>query len=177
MGKSSFVLKQPGGKLAGYLMLSKGNVHVRVTCACSEGAQLVLTCRKQEVMRKTIERKGSEQVFLDEGKVIDGCYGVEGKTLLFTTDEAAREAFMLSVAAEQAKKKTENGREMKERPRLDVQKAAEEGQLAGEDVKIEKLKEPERPDQEKQYKRAERRWPPPACMPNASYSGGRWRGE
>mgnify|MGYP004533057533 FL=1 len=144
----SYVLKTKSGAACGYIMARDEKLRIRLN---ADGTDMQLTVLyEDEEQTFSCNADGLEIEKPGRRKKLLGAYGTAGEQLAADTGEAARKAFEI--------RKTEAKREQKIH-RLHTAQPVQEN-----------------PEQETQKtKTAERRWPPPPCMPGAKYAKGSWR--
>lgn len=145
----SYVLKEKNGAVRGYVMARNGRVRVRLPVG--EGTARVFLLYDDG--SRSFERKldGTETEHAKEGRLLGAYVCAEGK-LLMETGEAARSAF------EQAQRRILPARTTRKEERR--RETENQREWKRESIKTET---------------AERRWPPPPCMPGAKYVNGAWR--
>jgi len=152
----SFVLKDADGRLAGYLMQGMDQIRCRMNSAGKAG-EILLFDEGSACTRYPLD--GSvEQSWRDGGRKIVGAVAViEGRAAADSGAEARR---MYERLQRREKRTTEPacaGR-AEEAPKRET--APEKPAYSGAACSL-----------------PQRRWPPPACMPDAEYRGGQWTQE
>lgn len=159
---SGFVLRDRGGRTAGYVMQGMGVVRCRAS-QLAQPAQLVLL-RAGEAEERLMPAGGQEQTWTDGGGALTGAYIAADGEMLLDTGEAARQAFERArrKAAGMAKARQAAGAAGKST--TEQQEAAQpSGDAAGQRAAPQTRCLPQR------------RWPPPPCWPEARYLDGRWQ--
>lgn len=179
MGKS-FVMKRPDGSLAGYLMQeSDGRTCFRAHALPEEGASLTLVFRNGAQASRAVSGEREAAWTERSGDVEAAFVAKEGK-LLMSTGERGRKAYEAALEHDEARRRAAKRREQD----TAAGKPADMQEKASDEAPE---KEPERAKpalcEEKSVPQTvpnvhvlpERRWPPPPCMPGASYEEGRWQ--
>ena len=161
MGKS-FVFKDRSGGSAGYMMLGLSGLTVRFSLL--EEAKLTVFDAQGQVKEFSLQAQTGEQVFPFAGEEAAGAYISAGTRLLGTAGQGADAMFeqkrmFQRQAGRKRKAVQETDRREPEKQKAAVQKEA------GNDAK------PSLPV----HTWPQRRWPPPACMPEAHYELGVWK--
>lgn len=142
----SYVLKKPNGLMCGYIMARGKKLCIRLS-------------ENREDMRLTVLYEDGEQTF-DGGfgtwetekackeKKLLGAYGVVDGRMVMNTGETAQKAFE------------------KKRTTTDYEKRGPISQF------VDRTKN--RDERQAKEMAAERRWPPPPCMPGSKYQKGIW---
>ena len=151
--KESYVLKRRNGEARGYVMARNGEVRVRLPNEEGTAKIAVIYADQTQMLEGMLD--GLERTYPAAGSRLMGAYVCSGGRLLMDTGEAARRAFERAEEACQPAQRPEG-----------------EGQDArGEDARA----HTRRQNEENVIEAAERRWPPPPCMPGARYVNGAWR--
>lgn len=151
--KESYVLKRRNGEARGYVMARDGEVRVRLPNEEGTAKIAVIYADQTQMLEGMLD--GLERTYPAAGSRLMGAYVCSGGRLLMDTGEAARRAFERAEEACQPAQRPEG-----------------EGQDArGEDARA----HTRRQNEENTIEAAERRWPPPPCMPGARYVNGAWR--
>lgn len=176
----SFVLRDRGGRPAGYVMQGMGVVRCRAGALAQPG-QLVLL-RAGETECRPMPADGQEQVWPDRGGALMGAYIASDGALLLDTGEAARQAFerarcrtpdaktMLTSMTAQAEMGTADQPKETARP---SQERAQESKEASVTSKEAAVTSKEAMPQRRSL--PQRRWPPPPCWQEARYIDGQWQ--
>ena len=151
--KESYVLKRRNGEARGYIMARDGEVRVRLPNEEGTAKIAVIYADQTEMLEGMLD--GLERAYPAAGSRLMGAYVCSGGRLLMDTGEAARRAFERAEEARQSAQRSE-------RERKDAR---------GEDAKTHARRQTEGDT----IGTAERRWPPPPCMPGARYVNGAWR--
>ena len=151
--KESYVLKRRNGEACGYVMARDKEVRVRLPNENGTAKMAVIYADQTQTLEGMLD--GMERAYPAAGSRLLGAYVCSGGRLLMDTGEAARRAFERAEEACQPAQRPEG-----------------EGQDAcGEDARA----HTRRQNEENTIEAAERRWPPPPCMPGARYVNGAWR--
>ena len=151
--KESYVLKRRNGEARGYVMARDGEVRVRLPNEEGTAKIAVIYADQTQMLEGMLD--GLERTYPAAGSRLMGAYVCSGGRLLMDTGEAARRAFERAEEACQPAQRPEG-----------------EGQDAcGEDARA----HTRRQNEENTIEAAERRWPPPPCMPGARYVNGAWK--
>lgn len=151
--KESYVLKRRNGEARGYVMARDGEVRVRLPNEEGTAKIAVIYADQTQMLEGMLD--GLERTYPAAGSRLMGAYVCSGGRLLMDTGEAARRAFERAEEACQPAQRPEG-----------------EGQDAcGEDAETHARRQTEGDT----IGAAERRWPPPPCMPGARYVNGAWR--
>ena len=151
--KESYVLKRRNGEARGYVMARDGEVRVRLPNEEGTAKIAVIYADQTQMLEGMLD--GLERAYPAAGSRLMGAYVCSGGRLLMDTGEAARRAFERAEEAYQPAQRPEG-----------------EGQDAhGEDARA----HARRQNEENAIEAAERRWPPPPCMPGARYVNGAWK--
>lgn len=151
--KESYVLKRRNGEACGYVMARDKEVRVRLPNEKGTAKMAVIYADQTQTLEGILD--GLERTYPAAGSRLLGAYVCSGGRLLMDTGEAARRAFERAEEARQSVQRS--GRERK-----DVQ---------GEDAETHARRQTEGDT----IGTAERRWPPPPCMPGAMYVNGAWK--
>lgn len=150
--KESYVLKRRNGEACGYVMARDKEVRVRLPNEKGTAKMAVIYADQTQTIEGKLD--GMERTYSATGSRLLGAYVCSGGRLLMDTGEAARRAF-----------------ERAEEARQSAQRPEGEGKDAhGEDARTHAGHQGEGDTIEA----AERRWPPPPCMPGARYVNGAW---
>lgn len=182
MGRS-FVLRQPGGAMAGYLVTSRETLKLRASGIPAAGGELTLMDAQGVQSRRPLQSTQQEQTLGGTGGEIAAAYALGGGRVIFATDGQALRA---AARALEERRRTQ-AEESAARRASPVREAAHEQTAgAGRHSGGRPAQEMEPSDEERaaQTLRAEsrrreellaqRRWPPPPCLTGARYAGGRW---
>lgn len=145
----SFLLKDNGRRVEGYLQVRSDEIRCRVESELS--AVLILLGMKERKWRFELQAGGREQCFPAVQGEISGAVVMQEGAVWLATDDIARCRFS-KHAVEPERKKEEEAECRKE------------------------TAEPSKPADEMQKSAAwpQRRWPPPPCCPQAMYQRGLW---
>ena len=146
--KESYVLKRRNGEARGYVMARDGEVRVRLPNEEGTAKIAVIYADQTQTLEGMLD--GLERTYPAAGSRLMGAYVCSGGRLLMDTGEAARRAFERAEEACQSAQRPEG-----------------EGKDAGTHARCQ--------TEENAIEAAERRWPPPPCMPGARYVNGAWR--
>ena len=182
MGRS-FVLRRPGGALAGYLMTNRASLQLRASGIPAAGGELTLMDAQGAQSRRPLQSTHQEQTLGGTGGEIAAAYALGGGRVIFATDAQAMRAAERALEerrrtqAEESPVRTAQpaGEAVRERTSCAGQNSGEHpAQSAG-------IREKERAAEALSAERrrreellAQRRWPPPPCLTRARYEGGRW---
>ena len=152
----SFVLKDADGRLSGYLMQGMDQIRCRMNSAGKAG-EILLFDEGGACTRHPLDSSG-EQSWRDGGRKIVGAVAViEGRTAADSGAEA---------------------RQMYERLQRREKRIAAPARAGGTQDAPKRETAPEKPKHSgAACSLPQRRWPPPACMPDAEYRGGQWTQE
>ena len=161
MGKS-FVFKDLSGRTAGYMMMGLSGLTVRFSL--SDEAKLTVFDEKGRAKKFPLRAQEGEQVFPYAGGEAAGAYVSAGERLLGIAGQGAEAMFeqerMLQRQAERKKKAgQETVRSEPEQKKITTQEAPAKNAKPVQQVHV----------------WPQRRWPPPACMPEACYELGIWK--
>lgn len=149
--KESYVLKRRNGEACGYVMAMDKEVRVRLPNEKGTAKMAVIYADQTQTLEGMLD--GLERTYPVAGSRLLGAYVCSDGRLLMDTGEAARRAF----------ERAEEARQFAQRP--------ERKDARGEDVQTHARRQTE----ENTIEAAERRWPPPPCMPGARYVNGAWK--
>ena len=182
MGRS-FVLRQPGGALAGYMMANRDALQLRASGIPAAGAELTLIDAKGVQSRRRLRPTDQEQTLDGTGGEIAAAYAIGGGRVILATDAQTLRTAERELAGRMRTPAEEAGKQRAHHGRGDApgrtafsdqhsgeQAAQESGACAEERIDGAPREERARPDGEP----AQRRWPPPPCLMGARYEGGRW---
>lgn len=146
--KESYVLKRRSGEACGYVMARDKEVRVRLPNEKGTAKMAVIYADQTQTLEGMLD--GMERTYPATGSRLLGAYVCSGGRLLMDTGEAARRAFERAEEARQSAQRPEGERK-------DARTHAGH-QAEGDTIGA-----------------AERRWPPPPCMPGARYVNGAWK--
>ena len=146
--KESYVLKRRNGEACGYVMARDKEVRVRLPNEKGTAKMAVIYADQTQTLEGRLD--GMERTYPAAGSRLLGAYVCSGGRLLMDTGEAARRAFERAEEARQSAQRPEGERK-------DARTHAGH-QAEGDTIGA-----------------AERRWPPPPCMPGARYVNGAWK--
>ena len=146
--KESYVLKRRNGEACGYVMARNKEVRVRLPNEKGTAKMAVIYADQTQTLEGMLD--GMERTYPATGSRLLGAYVCSGGRLLMDTGEAARRAFERAEEARQSAQRPEGERK-------DARTHAGH-QAEGDTIGA-----------------AERRWPPPPCMPGARYVNGAWK--
>ncbi len=146
--KESYVLKRRNGEACGYVMARDKEVRVRLPNEKGTAKMAVIYADQTQTLEGMLD--GMERTYPATGSRLLGAYVCSGGRLLMDTGEAARRAFERAEEARQSAQRPEGERK-------DARTHAGH-QAEGDTIGA-----------------AERRWPPPPCMPGARYVNGAWK--
>ena len=151
--RESYVLKRRNGEICGYIMARNGQLCVRLPD--DKGMAQITAVYADE--GRTFEGKldGSENTYAGSGERLLGAYVCSDGKLLMDTGEAARSAFERAERRKTSVQKPQSA--LKRNAREEMEQAREQREI-----------------REDKTEAAERRWPPPPCMPGAEYVNGAW---
>ena len=150
--KESYVLKRRNGEARGYVMARDGEVRVRLPNEEGTAKIAVIYADQTQMLEGMLD--GLERTYPAAGSRLMGAYVCSGGRLLMDTGEAARRTFERAEEACQSAQRPEGERE----------------DARGEDARTHTRRQTEGDTIEA----AERRWPPPPCMPGSKYQKGIW---
>lgn len=175
MGRS-FVLRQPGGALAGYMIANRDALQLRASGIPATGGELTLVDTQGMETRRSLHSTEQEQTLGGTGGEITAVYAIGGGRVLFASDvQALRTAE--SALAGRVRNLVQVDRAQRKRPAQEdaqypgVSAAENSGGRSGQKRSESILKEESRRRGEMLE---QRRWPPPPCLMGARYVGGRW---
>ena len=145
--KESYVLKRRNGEACGYVMARDKEVRVRLPNEKGTAKMAVIYADQTQTLEGMLD--GMERTYPAAGSRL------LGGRLLMDTGEAARRAF----------ERAEEARQSAQRPE------GERKDAHGEDARTHERRQTEGDT----IGAAERRWPPPPCMPGARYVNGAWK--
>ena len=151
--KESYVLKRRNGEACGYVMARDKEVRVRLPNEKRTAKMAVIYADQTQTLEGMLD--GLERTYPAAGSRLLGAYVCSGGRLLMDTGEAARRAFERAEEACQSAQRTDGERK----------------DARGEDARTHARRQTEGDTIEA----AERRWPPPPCMPGARYANGAWK--
>lgn len=151
--KESYVLKRRNGEACGYVMARDKEVRVRLPNEKGTAKMAVIYADQTQTLEGMLD--GLERTYPAAGSRLLGAYVCSGGRLLMDTGEAARRAFERAEEACQSAQRPEGKRK----------------DARGEDARTHAGHQAEGDTIEA----AERRWPPPPCMPGARYVNGAWK--
>lgn len=150
--KESYVLKRRNGEACGYVMARDKEVRVRLPNEKGTAKMAVIYADQTQAIEGKLD--GMERTYPATGSRLLGAYVCSGGRLLMDTGEAARRAFERAEEARQSAQRAEGERKD---ARGEDARTHESHQAEGDTIGA-----------------AERRWPPPPCMPGARYVNGAW---
>ena len=146
--KESYVLKRRNGEACGYVMARDKEVRVRLPNEKGTAKMAVIYVDQTQTIEGMLD--GLERTYPAAGSRLLGAYVCSGGRLLMDTGEAARRAFERAEEVRQSAQRPEG----KRKDAWTHARRQTEGDTIGA---------------------AERRWPPPPCMPGARYVNGAWK--
>lgn len=175
MGRS-FVLRQPGGALAGYMIANRDALQLRASGIPATGGELMLVDAQGAQSRRSLRSTEREQALGGTGGEIAAVYAIGGGRVIFASDAKALRMAECALAERKKNPVQADGARRKQPAQEEEQcrrpSAAEHsGGRAGQGRSESALKEEGRRRDEML---AQRRWPPPPCLTGARYVGGRW---
>lgn len=182
MGKS-FVLKRPGGALAGYLMTNRTSLQLRVSGIPVAGGELTLMDGQGTLSRRHMKSTEQEQTLEGTGGEITSAYAIGGGRVIFATDAQAMQAAERILAERMRMAAEEDGRRKAPPVRQDARDRTDSaGQPGAEHPAQDSGPGGEQRDADARKAEGrrlceglmQRRWPPPPCLTGVRYVGGRW---
>ena len=182
MGRS-FVLRQPGGALSGYLMTNRETLKLRASGIPAAGGEMMLVDARGAQSRRRLESTEQEQTLEGTGGEITAAYAIGGGRVIFASDAQAFQVAERALAGRMRAPAAEGGRQRAQPAPEDVrdrtasaaqrgvEHAAQDCGDCGEPRDADILKEKRR---RREDELMQRRWPPPPCLMGARYEGGRW---
>lgn len=170
MGRS-FVLRQPGGAMAGYLVTSRETLKLRASGIPAAGGELTLMDAQGVQSRRTLQSTQQEQTLGGTGGEIAAAYALGGGRVIFATDAQALRA---AERALEERRRTQAEESAARRASSVREAAREQTASAGQRSGGRPAQTLRAENRRREELLVQRRWPPPPCLTGARYAGGRW---
>lgn len=176
MGRS-FVLRQPGGALAGYMIANRDALQLRASGIPAAGGELTLVDAQGTETRRSLHSTEQEQTLGGTGGEIAAVYAIGGGRVLFASDAQALRTAERILSDRERNPTQAGGAQRKQPAQEDAQSrqfsaAQHSGGQPGQERSGSVLKQ--EGGQRDEMPAQQRRWPPPPCLTGARYEGGRW---
>ena len=176
MGRS-FVLRQPGGTMAGYMTAGREEVRLRAQGIPAAGGELTLLDAHGGRTVRALACDAREQALPGVAGEIAGAYAIGGGRLLFATDAQAMDAGerALLMRGRRAAGGKDARKAVHEKAAPAGGAEADGRRQADDERDLEKTGSLSSARDERMDALPQRRWPPPPCLRGARYAGGRWQ--